>query len=129
MLAAWLAVVVGVCAVGFYGWYLTWPVVQGQVIQGSGPAARWGRLRGFRRRRLITFEYECGGTGHRSRRQNLFAIAALGPRVTKGQTIKVSQCKAFPDLSSPYRPFFDGFLLLNLLSVCGLAALLYRFPA
>lgn len=115
----------GLAFVVIYGWYLTWPVVSARVVRVHQGVSDISQIRGPRAYRLVVYEYLFDGKEYTSNRQGFFVKAALGPRKLKGDNLRVSVCKAFPSLSSPRRPFFEGLILLGILLLFSVVAGLF----
>lgn len=128
MILAWLFIISSIGFILYFVWYLTWPVVRGEVTDVRCGISDISYVRGRRKYRLVSYEYSYLGRTYSSARQGLFVGAALGPRKQAGDMIKVSVCRSVPDLSCPSRPTFEALILIAILSLLLSVAGLYMFP-
>lgn len=129
MLIGVLLATISAAFVSYYVWYLTWPVVRGKVLSADTHVSNTSHIRSPRHYRLITFSYTFGDETRTSSRQGFFIKAAMGPRRQKGDNITVSVCRSVRSLSSPYRPIFEGLILLGILLLFSGVAMLAMLPA
>ena len=134
-----LTVVVSVGAMAFYLWYLTWPKVEGEVLDiqkgtyewegghfGSGKL-RLDRLTTPRPYCLISYSFEFDGKSHTSARQGLIVTNGLGVKKSARDKMTISVCKNNTFWSCPYRPIYEFFVSLSFMAVIAMPAVLLEF--
>jgi hypothetical protein len=106
----------------YYIWYLSWPVVEGKVIEVRRGLNSISKIQSPRKYRVIYYGYPFEGKEYFSSRQGLFFQNAFSPNKNEGQLLKIRVCSQHIGLSCPSRPSFELFLLIcisTVLSVCG----------
>lgn len=129
MLIAFFLAAISAAFISYYVWYLTWSVVEGKVLSADSPISNASHIRSPRHYRSITFSYTYRDETCTSSRQGFFVKAAMGPRRQQGDDIAVSICRSVRSLSSPYRPIFEGLILLGILLLFSGVSMLAILPA
>lgn len=106
----------------YYIWYLTWPVVEGQVENVSRIVIKGIAITRPKEFRIVRYSYNFYGKECSASKQSLFTKRGFSPRVGKGDKILVSVCADLPFLTCPRRALFDGFLLMLIVMFCSVTA-------
>lgn len=100
---------------GYYLWYLTWPKARGVVDRVETGVSNVSQIRSPRKYRMLYYQYERNSVNFKGNRQGLFVATTWGPRKLVGSPLTISVCDRFPNLSCPYRPFYE--LLIVVLQI------------
>lgn len=112
---------------GYFLWYLSWPVTEGQVSEVKEVVASSSKIRSPRRYRRLTFSFSVNGVICFSSRQGLFFPNALAPRKLLGQSVEIRMCISNQRISCLSRPVFEFFLFVCISLIIGLVGVLYVF--
>lgn len=110
-------VIASVCIMVFYIWYLTWPVVEGKVLNVNEGISNISKIRSPSKYRLLTYEFEYEGVKTTSSRQGLIVTSGLALNKMKGDSVRMSVCTGLRSWSCPYRPFQEFFVSLVYMGV------------
>lgn len=111
LVLAYISILVGTLLIFYYVWHLTWPTVNG-MVSNINEGIYKSSIRGPRKYRMITYDYEYNGERFRNMRQSLLFGAVKGPKVNNESIFRVKHCRIKPALSCPSRPLYDFFLLV-----------------
>lgn len=85
---------------GYYLWYLTWPIVNGQVV-GSHFYEIPSVVRSTRYSRIISYKFDCDGHTIYSNKQGLFVKHGMTFNLLKSDKLRIRACSLMIHLSCP----------------------------
>ena len=110
--------------VAFFLWYLSWPVVDGKVVDVTTRVTEKTLYVRARKSRIVCYDYRYSDVDYRSVAQGLITRGGLGPKVNVGDTIRVSVCTRWQSLSCPRRVRFEAMVTLSIVLLSTLLVLL-----
>ena len=115
--------------VAYFLWYLTWPVVDGKVIDVTTEVTEKTLHSRARKFQIVCYEYHYGGADYRSIVRGVITRSGwFAPPVNEGDTIKFSVCTSRQSLSRPRRVRFEAMVVLSIVLLCTLGVLLALDP-